>query len=131
MSNYNFAETLRKARSDSGLSQAKVSDLLYLSRSTYNHFETGLRTPSIETLIRISSIYRINPMELIIPLIPSEIKEEKPDYMNFILKSNNQKTYTNQLILDKINSLNKEEQENILTLIDTILNAHNNKTTMH
>lgn len=120
--NKEFSTVLKKARSTKGLSQAQVSDDLYISRSAYHHFEAGIRTPSVDTLIRISAYFSINPIDLLTPLIPSEIKESNPEFIDFINFHKKQRN-TNHLN-EKFERLNKPEQQTVLNLIDTILEAH-------
>ena len=40
MKNNNFATTLTEKRIAAGYTQAQAADLLYLARSTYNHYES-------------------------------------------------------------------------------------------
>ena len=122
MNNSDFSSKLKKARTAKGLSQSQVSEQLYLSRSTYNHFESGIRTPSTDTLIRLSVIFNINPLELLIPLFPSEIKDSNKEYVNQITEYAKENAPNN--ILSKLNNLNHSEQALVNNLIDTLINSH-------
>lgn len=48
-------------RTNSGLSQAAVSEHLGLSASMWGHLETGRSIPSIETILKICHAFRTNP----------------------------------------------------------------------
>lgn len=122
MVNKDFSNILKKARIAKGLSQSQVSEQLYLSRSTYNHFESGIRTPSTDTLIRLSVFFNVNPLELLLPLFPNEIKESNSEYIIQITDYSKKNTPDN--ISDKMNQLNQNEQKLVNNLIDTLINAH-------
>ena len=40
-----FAEALKRARTESGLSQQKVADRMLISKRTFEHWERGERVP--------------------------------------------------------------------------------------
>ncbi len=50
-------EKLRKLRQQYGYSQKQIADKLDLSPSIVSGYETGERTPSLESLLAISYIY--------------------------------------------------------------------------
>lgn len=49
-----FAETLHKIRTDKGLSQQRLADLLFVDRSTVASWETGRRVPDAVTMRKIA-----------------------------------------------------------------------------
>ena len=49
-----FAETLRKLRTERGLSQKDLADQVYITRSTVAHWENGSRLPDASMLARLS-----------------------------------------------------------------------------
>lgn len=51
-------EKLRSLRSTFGLSQREVANSLNLSSSIISSYETGERTPSVEVLIRLATLYQ-------------------------------------------------------------------------
>lgn len=53
-----FPEKLRSLRSTFGLSQREVANCLNLSSSIISSYETGERTPSVEVLIRLATLYQ-------------------------------------------------------------------------
>lgn len=63
-----FAEILKGKREEFGYKQCEVAEMLYLSSSTYSHYEAGTRLPTIENLIKISALYNMNPRSFFIYL---------------------------------------------------------------
>ena len=74
-----FAHTLRLIRKQAGMTQKDAAALLFISRQQYCHFENGQRVPSLELLIRMATLFKKSPLELIIPLIPMEVAQENPE----------------------------------------------------
>lgn len=54
-----YAENLREIRHKNKLTQQHLADCLGLTRSAYCSYETGRRTPDLETIIKLSKFYRI------------------------------------------------------------------------
>lgn len=57
-----FANNLRFFRSCNQYTQEYMSHVLHISRQTYSHYETGYRTPDLETFLAISTHLNV-PME--------------------------------------------------------------------
>ena len=55
-----FAETLHKIRTDKGLSQQKLADLLFVDRSTVASWETGRRVPDAVTMRKIANALNVD-----------------------------------------------------------------------
>ena len=49
-----FGESLRRLRMEKGLSQQRLSEILFVDRSTIVRWETGSRTPDVLLLSRIA-----------------------------------------------------------------------------
>ena len=49
-----FGESLRRLRMEKGLSQQRLSEILFVDRSTIVRWETGSRTPDVLLLTRIA-----------------------------------------------------------------------------
>lgn len=81
---HDFSSVLTQQRKSAGLHQSQVADALFMSRSTYNHYEKGTRIPPIDAIIRISAFYRLNPLDLICTLIPKDIELKYPDYIDWV-----------------------------------------------
>lgn len=58
--NTQFAETLRKLRVEKGLSQAQLSEQLYVNRSTVARWENGTRLPDALMIARLSRILDVD-----------------------------------------------------------------------
>lgn len=103
MSSKTFPEILKEKRNVAGYTQSETADLLFITRSTYNHYEKGARTPSMDILLKIARLYKINPLDLIAPLIPSEYISD------FYLPTNNipaEYTACNQKLLSTLQQIN-------------------------
>ena len=55
---HGLAERLKELRIKSNYSQREVAQKLYVSPSIISGYETGERTPSVESLLALSCIYR-------------------------------------------------------------------------
>ena len=51
-----FAETLRRLRTEKGLSQQQLADRLFVDRSSVAHWEIGRRVPSAALITRLAEI---------------------------------------------------------------------------
>lgn len=67
-------EIIRELRKKKGLTQEQLSGLATLDRTHYSKIERGLRSPTIDTIFKISFALDIKPHELI------KIIEEKIDF---------------------------------------------------
>lgn len=116
MQNETLSKKLRKLRESSGLSQGQIANKLYITRAAYSHYETGKRTPTIENLLQLSSLYEINPLELI------ELSLSKNHNSLIYLsetKNNVNTNYNNNQLDDFINnfnSLSQFDQEIIISM---------------
>lgn len=54
-----FAQRLRQLRKMSGMTQRELSEHLQLERSTYAYYETGVTTPSFDTLQRLAREFQV------------------------------------------------------------------------
>ena len=66
---------LKELRNDKGLTQEQLSGLAALDRTHYSKLERGLRSPTIETLFKISHALDIKPHK-IIKIIENKISIE-------------------------------------------------------
>ena len=55
-----FADTLKKLRTEKGLSQRELSQRLYVTRSTIARWENGNRLPNAAMILRISGVLDID-----------------------------------------------------------------------
>lgn len=54
-----FGKRLRSARLNSGFTQQQVADLLGVTVNSYQKYEQSMRSPSLETLVRLSDIFNV------------------------------------------------------------------------
>lgn len=55
-----FGNRLCSLRSQQGISQKDVAQLLHINNSTYNNYELGKAQPEINTLIKLAILYRVS-----------------------------------------------------------------------
>lgn len=55
-----FAETLKKLRTEKGLSQRELADRMYVSRSAVNRWENGSRLPDAAMILRLSEVLGVD-----------------------------------------------------------------------
>lgn len=60
-----FVEKLKTLRKESGLTQQEIADKLYVSRSLYAKYESGLATPSKDILQKMALLFDTGVNELI------------------------------------------------------------------
>ena len=119
MFEHNFSSIIRELRHKYNYSSATVADKLFLDRTTYSHYEIGDRIPSIETIIRLSIIYKIHPLELFYALIPEDISELSKEIIGYNVSNN--MTFTEEE-LSCIHELCKMDSKEI-TLLFKIVKA--------
>ena len=71
-----FGESLRRLRMEKGLSQQRLSEILFVDRSTIVRWETGSRTPDVLLLTRIAEALDVDVRLL---LDAEASGEEKPN----------------------------------------------------
>lgn len=122
MKNYIFAKILKSHRKAAGYNQTEAAQKLFVSRSAYNHYEAGDRTPSAETIIRIAALYNMNPNDLLGTLIPPEVKSEYPVFTNTLYCGKHAFSSEDIQLTACYNSLQEEEKEMVLTLMRSLGN---------
>lgn len=55
-----IGERIRKLRNSKGLTQKELGKILSMNKTTISHYEKGERSPSIETLIKISDYFKVD-----------------------------------------------------------------------
>lgn len=60
-----FAEKIKFYRTEAGLTQDKVSQLLGIKRSTYAYYELGKSTPKHSVLKKLAAMYKLSIDELL------------------------------------------------------------------
>lgn len=54
-----FGKRLRSARLNSHLTQQQVADMLGVTVNSYQKYEQAMRSPSLETLVKLSDIFNV------------------------------------------------------------------------
>ena len=72
-----FGESLRRLRMEKGLSQQRLSEILFVDRSTIVRWETGSRTPDVLLLSRIADSLGVDVRLLL--CAAAESAPDKPD----------------------------------------------------
>ncbi|HIW84147.1 MAG TPA: helix-turn-helix transcriptional regulator [Candidatus Dorea gallistercoris] len=65
MSNIQLANNLRHLRKKHGLTQRDLSGMLNISRQAYSNYETGKRTPDLDSLLYLCQLYQI-PLDALV-----------------------------------------------------------------
>lgn len=63
--NMEFAEKLKTLRKDTDLTQQEVADKLYISRSLYAKYESGIAVPNKDTLQKIALLFNVDVNDLV------------------------------------------------------------------
>lgn len=63
--NMEFAEKLKTLRKDADLTQQEVADKLYISRSLYAKYESGIAVPNKDTLQKIALLFNADVNDLV------------------------------------------------------------------
>lgn len=59
-----FAEKIKKARKEAGLSQEKAAELLKTSQSNISKYESGVLEPNLDTIRMMIALYNIDVKDL-------------------------------------------------------------------
>ncbi|QBO36141.1 XRE family transcriptional regulator [Periweissella cryptocerci] len=61
----NICKNIKRLRQGANMSQTELAEKLNLARSAISHYESGVRTPSIDILIEMADFFEITVDELI------------------------------------------------------------------
>ena len=81
--NTQFAETLKKLRSEKGLTQIQLGNLMFVNRSTVARWETGDRLPDAAMITRLSKVLGVGVGTLLSAAADSE------EFPNIIIVDDN------------------------------------------
>ena len=83
---------LKIIRKANKLSQQQLADILGISRSTYCSYETGRRSPDVDTIVRLAEFYRIPLNDFLLTIQDKEVAEnnsyDNPDDVRFLSQLN-------------------------------------------
>ncbi|MCR4925548.1 MAG: helix-turn-helix transcriptional regulator [Clostridiales bacterium] len=103
-----FGEMLKQLRKQCSYTQAEISKILGIDRSTYAYYESEKTQPNIETIIKIARVYNITTDSL--------LGVEKKDAKSFVVADGKNDSFPieNFSVPGYISELTKEERELIL-----------------
>lgn len=67
-----FADTLRKLRTDKGISQAQLADRMFVNKATISRWESGTRLPDAAMITRLSRVLDVDVSTLLSTAAESE-----------------------------------------------------------
>lgn len=102
-----FAERLRKLRTERGLTQTRLAELLHTSPRVYNRWETGAATPQFDTLVQIADILQVSLDEL--------AGRKEPSDKAII---HNPKLHE---LYQRVDDLTDEDQQALVVLLDSLV----------
>ena len=117
-----LSENLKYYRKKIGLRQQDIANLLNLDRSSYSFYETGKTTPTLDTLIKLTTIFNITLDELVGVEKNNGLKVAEPisDYeashmMNL--------SASEKATIIKMRELDDESLKKVIELIDKCLDS--------
>lgn len=104
-------DNIKKRRLESNLTQKELSNKCNVSESSIKYYETGLRNPKRETLVKIAEALNCSVWDFIYPeeerieFHNERIKEDLLESISKLVKNSGielNKTYSNEEIVDKV-----------------------------
>lgn len=117
MSNIQLAHNLKTLRKRFKLTQTDMSAMLNISRQAYSNYETGKRTPDLDTLLYLSRFYHVSLNELVLGLSETpqdRMAESRVPYLYSENKETGNSIYLSEEELDfllRFRSLSKENRQ--------------------
>lgn len=116
-----IAYNLKKCRKNTGLTQAQVSKILNIERSTYTYYETGKTSPSINMLIRLAKLYNVSLADDLLENADLGIDMSEEKFNEFMRKETTSSDYTyaaqslqEKEILTMMRSLTTQERKDFV-----------------
>ena len=92
-----FADTLRKLRTDKGISQTQLADRMFVNKATISRWESGTRLPDAAMITRLSQVLDVDVSTLLFTAAESE---ESP---NIIMVDDNKAVLADSIkVLEKV-----------------------------
>lgn len=122
-----FADRLKQFRTDRGLTQQQVSDMLGVQKATYSGYETGRREPDVFKIKELSRIFGVTGDELLGTGFSSELKvdftsEELDHIKKYRALDEHGKKMVNLVLEEESDRMNAEKivpiAENIIELYE-------------
>ena len=114
----NTCTFMKNLRVLNNLTQEELSQRIGITASAYSHFETGIRQPDINTLVKLCCFYKINIMHLIYLVCMDMCPTEDQDPGMFLiftygsLCSSDENTH-----ITKFRRLDPDDKQNALLFI--------------
>ncbi len=130
MSNIQLAHNLKTLRKRHRLTQTDMSARLNISRQAYSNYETGKRTPDLDTLLYLSRFYGVTLNELVLGFSNASgnrIADSRTPYLYCENKETGNSIYLSEEELDfllRFRSLSRENRQ----LIAGFLQSASKKT---
>jgi transcriptional regulator with XRE-family HTH domain len=115
-----FSILIKKLRISRDLSIREVADRIMVHRTTYAHYERAERIPTADVVLRLSNLYRINPMEFFYTLVSEDVRKANQEMINYNYTNLAMYTKTELLFLQEISELNQLEQFAILNMVKAL-----------
>ena len=114
----NTCTFMKNLRVLNNLTQEELSQRIGITASSYSHFETGIRQPDINTLVKLCCFYKINIMHLIylvcMDMCPTE--DQAPGMFQIFTYGSLCSSDENTLIT-KFRRLDPDDKQNALLFI--------------
>ena len=114
----NTCTFMKNLRVLNNLTQEELSQRIGITASAYSHFETGIRQPDINTLVKLCCFYKINIMHLIylvcMDMCPTE--DQDPGVFQIFTYGSLCSSDENTLIT-KFRQLDPDDKQNALLFI--------------
>lgn len=114
----NTCTFMKNLRVLNNLTQEELSQRIGITASAYSHFETGIRQPDINTLVKLCCFYKINIMHLIflvcMDMCPTE--DQAPGMFQIFTYGSLCSSDENTLIT-KFRRLDPDDKQNALLFI--------------
>ena len=114
----NTCTFMKNLRVLNNLTQEELSQRIGITASAYSHFETGIRQPDINTLVKLCCFYKINIMHLIylvcMDMCPTE--DQDPGMFKIFTYGSLCSSDENTLIT-KFRRLDPDDKQNALLFI--------------
>lgn len=111
-----LSRNLKLLRITNGLSQEKLAEMLYITRTSYTDYENCTRSPDLQTLDALSRIYSINLDALVFcdlsqgPLYQIYLNEDHRKLSVLISEYENLSISSKSLVMERMNTLLEREE---------------------
>ncbi len=126
MTSPRFAVLLKQKRTNLHLSQSQVAKQCFIAKSSYNHFERGIRLPSLETLIRLGTVLKTDPAEFIYAIISEDKSNAIPSNPELLEETSPSESSYKKSLDNSFDMLDNYQQKAVMDIIDSIISTNAN-----